>query len=313
MFRLIWCSIIVVLLSSCIPQKVSYLTVGANLWVGDSSLFLAQHSELYEKNHIRVMEVPSGAHAVKGLADGTLDVASVTLDEMLTLLEHQYDLQVIWVTDASIGADALLVKPQIASLNNLKGKTISLEATAVGAVMLDAALTAAKLSVDDVIVQNCSIDAYVECYENADAIVIFEPRRSKLIAMGAVEVFNSKQIPDRIIDVLVARKEVIEQQPQQLKIMLQGLVSSVVELNSAKPDVIEKAAKSMRLNVADYLQSLEGVYLADRAFNRDMLEGSKPKLLATAQSLQKLMIKNGLMEKAANLQQLINSQFLPEH
>ncbi len=63
---------------------------------------------------------------------GSLDLAGLTLDEALLLAQEGVPIAVIWVLNTSAGADALLAKPGITTLDALRGKRIGVEQTAVG-------------------------------------------------------------------------------------------------------------------------------------------------------------------------------------
>ncbi len=299
-------------LISCSRDNVSYLRVGANNWTGYMPLFLAQESGLYNRHFIKVLEMPSSSDVIKALQDETLDVAALTLDETLSLLEHQYDLQVIWVLDTSAGGDVLLAKPSLQSMADLRGKRIAVENTAVGALMLDGALESAGLSPSDVTIVSCAYDEHEGCYQNVDALVTFEPLKSRLLAQGAVELFSSKQIPDRILDVLVVRRGIAASQPEQLKALLQGYLVARQQLHSRMPTALDTVAYTLQLDRANLLNALDGIVLADLAENRKMLTGTEPELIKVTAKLQRLMLERRLIGREVQLGDLARGDFLPE-
>jgi hypothetical protein len=59
-----------------------------------------------------------------------------TLDEVLLLAEDVPDVRVVLVLDVSQGADVILGRPEIARFDELRGRRVGYEATALDAFML---------------------------------------------------------------------------------------------------------------------------------------------------------------------------------
>lgn len=195
-------------LLGCSPRYQPPLTVGTNTWIGYEPLYLARDLGYYEGANLRLVELASTTQALDALRVGSLDLAGLTLDEALLLAQEGVPIAVIWVLNTSAGADALLAKPGITTLDALRGKRIGVEQTAVGGYMLNAALAQANLQVSDIRVVPLPLDEHWPAWQaNAiDAVVTFDPVRQKILNAGGQVVFSSADIPGQIVDVLVARK-----------------------------------------------------------------------------------------------------------
>ena len=132
-------------LLGCSPRYQPPLTVGTNTWIGYEPLYLAHDLGYYEGANLRLVELASTTQTLDALRVGSLDLAGLTLDEALLLAQEGVPIAVIWVLNTSAGADALLAKPGITTLDALRGKRIGVEQTAVGGYMLNAALAQANL------------------------------------------------------------------------------------------------------------------------------------------------------------------------
>ncbi|MCU7939074.1 MAG: ABC transporter substrate-binding protein [gamma proteobacterium symbiont of Bathyaustriella thionipta] len=152
----IFCLVLIIFLSACKPAPESPLRIGTNTWPGYEPLYLARTLGYYDNSRIHLVEMNSASEVIHSLRSGTLEGAALTLDEALTLQADDFDLKIILVMDFSHGADVLLAKPDIDTLAALKGKRIAVEYTAVGAILLDAALASADLTVSDIQVIACS-------------------------------------------------------------------------------------------------------------------------------------------------------------
>lgn len=215
---------IAVLLISCNQNDSHVLKVGANNWLGYQPLFVAQAFDFYDKNKINVVELGSATGVLRALYNGGVDVAAVTLDEAMSALAQGKKIKVLMVADFSYGGDALIVNGAIESLSELKGKTIGVENTALGAIMLDAILNKAQLKLEDVNIAPVTFDQHGRFLKEGqgDALITFEPVRSKLLAQSYREVFNSKEIPGTIVDVIVVTEQAYKQYPQRIKSILDG-------------------------------------------------------------------------------------------
>ena len=111
-------------LLGCSPRYQPPLTVGTNTWIGYEPLYLARDLGYYEGANLRLVELASTTQAMDALRVGSLDLAGLTLDEALLLAQEGVPIAVIWVLNTSAGADALLAKPGITTLDALRGKRI---------------------------------------------------------------------------------------------------------------------------------------------------------------------------------------------
>ena len=139
------------LLSACGARHEAPLTVGTNTWTGYEPLYLARDLGLHGPS-----PAPGGlgstTQSMDGLRTGRLDMAGLTLDEALTLVQEGIPIKVIWVLDVSQGADALVARYGVAGLADLRGRKVGVEQTAVGAYMLNAAMAEAGLRTTDITV-----------------------------------------------------------------------------------------------------------------------------------------------------------------
>ena len=136
--------------TSCSIKPEPPLRIGINLWPGYEFLHVASVLDLYEENSINIVELSNATTVMQMLRNDQLEGAALTLDEALTLIDEGLDLKIILVTDISNGGDALLVKPEIETLQFLKDKSIAVENTAVGAIMLYSILKQANLKLSDI-------------------------------------------------------------------------------------------------------------------------------------------------------------------
>ena len=121
------------------------------------------------------------------------------------IAESQYDedmLDVTAIVDESAGADGILVKNDINSIADLKGKTVGVSINQTSHYLLMQALETAGLTDADVdLVNMTSSDAGVSFTSgDLDAAVTWEPYLSNAVEQGVGKlIFSSKDAPGSIL------------------------------------------------------------------------------------------------------------------
>lgn len=300
------------LLSAC--GDPSPLRIGSNQWPAYEPLYLARDAGLYGDAGIRLIEMPSASDVMQHLRLDNLEGGALTLDETLTLLSEGVDLAVVAVLDVSNGADALIARPGIERLDQLRGKRLGVELSAVGALMLDAVLRAARLGPGDLTTVPLTVDEHAKAFEagRVDAVITFEPTRSRLIEAGGRQLFDSRRIPGRIIDVLAIRHEAIERQPGRVRALLRGYFAARSLLRAEPGRSAARMAPRLGLDARQLLNAYAGMRLPDLAGNRRWLKGPKARLPAVARRLLALMHRQGLIDRMPSIEALADARWLPE-
>ena len=305
---ILWAVVLVVLLlSGCGSPPPSTLHIGTNVWQGYGPLYLADEKGYYGKSSIRMVEYASATQVLQAFRNGAIEGAALTLDEALQLAQDVPDIAIVLVMDFSDGADALLARPGIDSLAALRGKRVGIESTALGAYMATRALQQAGLTQEDIIPVPVWVDAHERAYleGRVDALITFEPVRSRLRAKGAKELFNSSQIPNEIMDVLVLRRSVIKGNDKQVRALLQGWFRALDFIRQDTPAAARLLAPRLGITPAEVITTFKELRLAEHGDNYAMLEGQPPQLLGIATKLQEILLKNNLLREPLDIARLI--------
>ena len=142
------------------------LRLGTNVWPGYEPLYLARSMNQFDESSVRLVECSSASQVIREFRNNTLEIAALTLDEVLLLKEDGYDVKIILVTDISHGGDVILAKPEIASLEHLRGRNVGVEHTALGAYVLTRALQSAGMSVGELNVIPLEIDKHERAFDD---------------------------------------------------------------------------------------------------------------------------------------------------
>lgn len=288
------------------------LRVGTTLWPGYEPLYLAQEIKAYEED-IRMVHYPSTSEVLRAFKNRTLEAAALTLDEVVLLEESKIPVQIILVLDISEGADVIMAKPEIKNMQGLIGAKVAVESTAVGAYTLSRALEVHDIDISKISLVNVENSDHKDAYTSnlADAVVTYEPVRTQLLNAGAIEIFNSTEIPGEIVDVLVVHEDVINSHSDELYDISKGWFSALKQMRDEPVDSYTFIASRMKVTTREAKESYFGLSLPSLEKNRLLLSNSPNSLAMTFSRLSEHMKHSGLINSKIKTKVILNDQFLP--
>jgi NitT/TauT family transport system substrate-binding protein len=152
------------------------------------------------------------------LKSGEYDVLASTLDGFSRVAGSDIG-SVTAVIDESAGADKIVGRPEITSINDLKGKTITFSKGSVSEFFLYYALKLAGMTPQDVtLLPQESTDNAVKAYIDgqADALSAWEPNVLDAEAKGAKVIIASDKLR-AILDVLIVSNVTLKNRPEALQ------------------------------------------------------------------------------------------------
>lgn len=303
---------VVPMLAACGYEKP--ITVGLHPWIGYETLTLARDFK-WLPDGVQLKRGNSAEDSIAGLKDGTLDAACLTLDEMFALRAAGIALTAALVFDVSAGADMVLARPEVRTLADMAGKRIAVEANAVGALVLSEFLRHAKLSSSAVSVVNLSVEEHAAAWKarKVDAAVSYEPFSSALEQEGGRRIFDSRQMPDMIFDVLAVRSDRVAPQSTLVRALVDGHFRGLAHMNGNRQDALFRIAATQGVQPEIVQKALAGVVLPSLEANREYLMVNSGRLFAGAKRLCVLMEQQGLLARADDLQQFASPVWLPKN
>lgn len=297
-------------IAGCAREPHAPLRIGTNVWPGYAPIYLAQGLNYFDADLVRPVAFPATTETIAAFRGKAIDAAALTLDEALTLAQFDAEFAVVLVADISHGADAIVGRTGLTSLTELRGRRIGLETTAVCAYTLARALQKAGLRQEEVTLINVNVNEQESAFGRGavDAVVTFEPVRTRLLASGARLLFDSSQIPNEILDVVVVRTDYLRAHPDVVAGFVGGWFRALAYLKEHPDAAAEKMKGYLKLSAAEVLQSLKGLRLPDRDEVGGLLSGDAPRLLETARTLQRLMLEQRLLIKKTDVSPLFDRE-----
>ncbi|GAB4343537.1 MAG: ABC transporter substrate-binding protein [Cyanophyceae cyanobacterium] len=297
--RLSLLGVIGVIVASCSAEPPPPpLRVGVNPWPGYSPLYLARSLNYYPEGTVQLVDLPSTTEVTRASRNGDLDVVAIPLDELLQIATTRPQIRAIVVADISAGGDVILGRAPARSVQDLRGKRVGVESSALGAYVLARALQLADMDVADVQVVPLSVAEQEQAFRDGqiDAVVTFDPVRSQLVQAGAVTLFDSRKIPGEIVDVLAAEAPLLEKRLEDVQGLVQGWSRAVAYLKENPKDAVQRMAPARGMTPEQLQQALQLLHTPPASEVYTMLNAQgQGSLVPTLERLGRMMIDHKLL------------------
>ncbi|WP_372719219.1 ABC transporter substrate-binding protein [Immundisolibacter sp.] len=307
--RFVACASLPLWLAACVPAKP--LSVGVHPWIGYESFYLAGEFGWLPPG-VAFQQEGAARDSLAALKAGTLDAATLTLDEVVRARAGGLRLTVVLVLDVSSGVDMVLAQPGITRLANLAGKRIGVERSAMGALVLKYSLMEAGLAADAVTVVELSPDQQLAAWRErrVDAVVTYGPNAALLLREGAVKLLDSRKMPANRFGVLAVRHDRLPGREDALRALLGAHFRALEHLRNNRPDAVYRIAAHQGIRASEVVRAMAGVSLPDLAGNRHYLAPGSL-FEQEVRRLNEVMTHDRLVPLGNPLVDLVDAGFLP--
>jgi NitT/TauT family transport system substrate-binding protein len=171
------------------------------------------------------------------------------------------------------------------------------------------------MTLQDITIVNMEVDSHEEAYARdlIDAMVTFEPVRTRLISEGGNEVFSSREIPGEIVDVLVVHEDILNnKQHTQVKDLINAWFRALDYLTNKKHSAAGILSARLKISAEEVIESFNGLDLPNRQDNLDLLGGDSPRLELVLKRLHNTLLQNELLIKPVSFNGLLYSDILQD-
>ncbi len=283
-------------------------------WTGFAPLTLAKEAGLFKKYglDVTIKKVPQkDRHLV--LASGDVQCAATTVETWVVWNANGVPTTQIFQLDKSYGADGMVVKPGIAKITDLKGKTVAASAPGTAPYFTLAwMLKKNGMSVKDVKVVNlepqAAANAMIAGTDGVDAAMTYEPYLGAVRAKPeAGKIIATTLDYPMIMDTFGCTPKFLAENPKAAKALADGYFDAVA-MTRAEPK------KSFEIMGADVKQSGEAfeksqAYLRwqDREANQKFFAGEHAQFSKEAADL---LLEVGIIKAIPDLSKLADTRFL---
>ncbi len=302
------------LLSGAALAQETKVVIAISGWTGFAPLTLAKEGGIYKKHglDVTIKKVPQkDRHLV--LASGDAQCAATTVETWIGWNAAGVATTQIFQLDKSYGADGMVVKPGIAKISDLKGKTVAADAPGTATYFTLAwMLKKNGLSIKDVKVVNLSpqaaANAMIAGTDGVDAAMTYEPYLSAVRAKPeAGKIIATTLDYPMVMDTFGCTPKFLAENPKAAQALTNAYFDAL-EMIKADP------AKSHEIMGADVKQPGEAFAKSaaflrwqDRAANLKFFAGEHAQFSKEAADL---LLEIGILKALPDMSKLADTRFL---
>ncbi|MCC6651001.1 MAG: ABC transporter substrate-binding protein [Candidatus Eisenbacteria bacterium] len=292
------------------------LRIAVTPWPGYEYVVLARDLGFFaaEGVDVQVVELESPGDARSAFENGLVDVNAATLVELLvTRAQTGRRPQAFYVLDYSDGGDMLVADSSIATIADLRGQRVAVEAASVDLLALALALESAGMTLADVelAVMPQSEKPGEMRNHSVRAAQCFPPASSEIEALpGTHRLFDSSRAPGMIVDVLVADSAAIAREPRRFMAVVRAVDRAQKWAGEHETEAIAAMAKREQITPEQFRTALAGVELVPLARQRAHLApgGSAERAISSA---NRALTQAGTLKSVPAGAQLVTTLAVP--
>lgn len=227
------------------PLRVEYTQ-----WWGDYTLLVAKEKGFFEANGVEVEPVYYDifSRTYSDLASGQIDGALIAVGDAINI-DRNAHMKVVAVHDNG-GEDAVIVGPEINSIEDLKGKTIGMMIGSQYELTIVEMLRSASMGVGDVTMVVVNPKESLKTLENGQVQAAYtrEPYLSEALSSGYKVIYRQEQL-HLFPDTITFRKSIIDDRPEDVRAFLKAWFEAVDYRLQHPEETQAIAAKYLRISV----------------------------------------------------------------
>ena len=288
--------------------------IGISGWTGFAPLTLAKEAGIFAKNglDVSIKKIPQKDRHL-AIASGDIQCAATTVETWIVWNANGVATTQIFQLDKSYGADGMVVKPNIAKISDLKGKTVAADAPGTATYFTLAwMLKKNGLSIKDVNVVNlapqAAANAMIAGTGGIDAGMTYEPFLSAVRAKPeAGKIIATTLDYPMVMDTFGCTPKFLAENPKAAQALATSYFQAL-EMIKADP---QKAFQIMGADVKQSAEAFENSqkYLRwqDKAANQKFFAGEHA---AFSKEAADLLLEAGIIRQIPDLSKLADTRFI---
>lgn len=298
------------------PEPVAeapVLKVGWSLWPGSYPIAIAHEKGFFEKHGVQVEPVlfTNASEHLASYTTKTADGALFALGDALLVLAQDSSGKITLITDYSDGGDVMVGAADIASVADLKGKTIGCTLGTFSEFFAREMLTVNGLDTGDVTLVNLDPTLVPESLgRDVAAGHTWGPYIGQSQEKGGQILFSTSDTPGLIPDVLLWNAEVVDAHPEAIRAFNAAWFEALAWWQENPEEAADILAAATGLTPGDI--SAEGVALLDQSGNQVAFTPAEEttSIHFTSQKYIDFLMESGMLSKPIDMQVILDSSFI---
>jgi len=283
-------------------------------WTGFAPLTLAKEAGIFKKHglDVTIKKIPQKDRHL-AIASGDVQCAATTVETWVGWNAAGVATTQIFQLDKSYGADGMVVKPGIAKISDLKGKTVAASAPGTSPYFgLAWFLKRNGLSVKDVKVVTLepqpAANAIIAGTEGIDAAMTYEPYLSAVRAKPeAGKIIATTLDYPMVMDTFGCTPKFLAENPKAAKALADGYFDALEMIKADPEKSFEIMGADVKSTGEQFEKSQAFLRWQDRAANQKFFAGEHA---AFSKEAGELLLEAGIIKQLPDMSKLADTRFL---
>ena len=296
-----------------LAQETS-VAIGISGWTGFAPLVLAKEAGLFKKHglDVSIKKIPQKDRHL-AIASGDVRCAATTVETWVGWNAAGVATTQIFQLDKSYGADGMVVKPSIAKISDLKGKTVAASAPGTSPYFALAwMLKKNGMSVKDVKVVNlepqAAANAMIAGNNDIDAGMTYEPYLSSVRAKPeAGKIIATTLDYPMVMDTFGCTPKFLADNPKAAQALANGYFDALAMIQSDPKKSYEIMGADVKQSGEAFAKSASFLRWQDKAANQKFFAGEHAQFSKEAADL---LLEAGIIKSIPDLTKLADTRFI---
>jgi len=290
------------------------VAIGISGWTGFAPLTLAKEAGLFKKHglDVSIKKIPQKDRHL-AIASGDVQCAATTVETWIGWNAAGVATTQIFQLDKSYGADGMVVKPAIAKIADLKGKTVAASAPGTSPYFALAwMLKKNGMSVKDVKVVNlepqAAANAMIAGNSDIDAGMTYEPYLSSVRAKPeAGKIIATTLDYPMVMDTFGCTPKFLSENPKAAQALADGYFDALAMIKSDPKKSFEIMGADVKQTGEAFEKSQSFLRWQDKAANQKFFAGEHAQFSKEAADL---LLEAGIIKSIPDLSKLADTRFI---
>jgi NitT/TauT family transport system substrate-binding protein len=269
------------------------LKVGITSWAGFDIDLYAQTSGIFKNRglNVELIRFDNQQDSSRAVMRGRLDAAFASFWDVMQVDSGNSKPEVLFITNISAGADGIVAKPTVKSVEDLRGKRVGAKLGTVNHLILLEALKAHKVKPSEVQILDYSNDVAAQklIAGAIDAAVLWQPmlgETAKKIQGNIIH--TTKQVDSLVIDCLMSSNSIVKTKKAELTQFILAWFDVMHAVETKPTEVFDTVGKQLGQSGESFASDYAGLKKGDIALNQRMLQANGRLSSAKTQIIQLL-------------------------
>ena len=290
------------------------VAIGISGWTGFAPLTLAKEAGLFKKYglDVSIKKIPQKDRHL-AIASGDIQCAATTVETWVAWNANGVATTQIFQLDKSFGADGMVVKPNIAKISDLKGKTVAADAPGTAPYFgLAWMLKKNGLSIKDVKVVNLSpqaaANAMIAGTDGIDAAMTYEPYLGAVRAKPeAGKIIATTLDYPMVMDTFGCTPKFLADNAKAAKGLADAYFDAVAMIKADPKKSFEIMGADVKQSAEQFEASQKYLRWQDREANQKFFAGEHAIFSKEAADL---LLEAGIIKQLPDMSKLADTRFL---